>query len=133
MLRAVGPRDYPGTHVNPCWRSPIPAPLPHDDLPLFAQAPRRDAPPAPEAPSAPPQRPRGLAAAAASIAAWADDEPDALPGPDEGELPPELVEDPLRADLRRWFGHDDFRPGQREVIEAVLGGRDALAVLPTGG
>lgn len=31
------------------------------------------------------------------------------------------------------FGHPGFRPGQREPIEAVIGGRDALVVLPTGG
>jgi ATP-dependent DNA helicase RecQ len=31
------------------------------------------------------------------------------------------------------FGHERFRSGQREVVEAVLAGRDALAVLPTGG
>jgi ATP-dependent DNA helicase RecQ len=30
------------------------------------------------------------------------------------------------------FGYQDFRPGQREVIEAVLQGRDVLAVMPTG-
>jgi ATP-dependent DNA helicase RecQ len=30
------------------------------------------------------------------------------------------------------FGHDAFRPGQEEVIRAVLDGRDALVVLPTG-
>ncbi len=35
--------------------------------------------------------------------------------------------------LRRTFGHDDFRPLQRRVIEPVLAGRDVLAVLPTGG
>lgn len=35
--------------------------------------------------------------------------------------------------LRARFGHDRFRPGQHEVIGAVLGGRDALAILPTGG
>lgn len=35
--------------------------------------------------------------------------------------------------LLRRFGHRSFRPGQREVVEAVLAGRDALAVLPTGG
>ncbi len=33
---------------------------------------------------------------------------------------------------RRW-GFSSFRPGQWEVIEAILAGRDALAVLPTGG
>ncbi|HEX9093327.1 MAG TPA: DEAD/DEAH box helicase, partial [Coriobacteriia bacterium] len=30
------------------------------------------------------------------------------------------------------FGHTSFRPGQREVIDAVLAGRDTLAVMPTG-
>jgi ATP-dependent DNA helicase RecQ len=30
------------------------------------------------------------------------------------------------------FGLEDFRPGQLEVIRAVLRGRDALAVMPTG-
>lgn len=31
------------------------------------------------------------------------------------------------------FGLASFRPGQREVIEAVLAGRDSLCVMPTGG
>jgi len=31
------------------------------------------------------------------------------------------------------FGVDTFRPGQRELIEAVLQDRDALGILPTGG
>ena len=30
------------------------------------------------------------------------------------------------------FGHRDFREGQREPIEAVLNGRDAVVVMPTG-
>ncbi|MBW3534695.1 MAG: ATP-dependent DNA helicase [Gemmatimonadetes bacterium] len=30
------------------------------------------------------------------------------------------------------FGYDAFRPGQREVIEAVMAGRDCIAVMPTG-
>ncbi len=34
--------------------------------------------------------------------------------------------------LRDVFGFDDFRPGQREVIDAVLEGRDCIAVMPTG-
>ena len=34
--------------------------------------------------------------------------------------------------LQDVFGFDDFRPGQLEVIEAVLGGRDCIAVMPTG-
>jgi ATP-dependent DNA helicase RecQ len=40
--------------------------------------------------------------------------------------------DALPAALAR-FGLDSFRPGQREVIETVLGGRDVLCVMPTGG
>ena len=41
--------------------------------------------------------------------------------------------DPLLATLGQHYGWDGFRPGQRPVIEALLEGRDALAVLPTGG
>ncbi len=35
--------------------------------------------------------------------------------------------------LHRYYGWDSFRSGQRPVIEALLSGRDCLAVLPTGG
>ncbi len=34
--------------------------------------------------------------------------------------------------LRRHFGHREFRPGQEEIVRAVLAGRDVLAVMPTG-
>ncbi|QQQ19799.1 DNA helicase RecQ [Brevundimonas vitis] len=47
-----------------------------------------------------------------------------------------LAPDPLtqaRATLERIWGHSDFRGLQAEVIAEVLAGRDALAVLPTGG
>jgi ATP-dependent DNA helicase RecQ len=44
-----------------------------------------------------------------------------------------LAADALLDGLRRHFGHDCFRPGQREVVEAVLQGRDAMVVMPTGG
>ena len=30
------------------------------------------------------------------------------------------------------FGHGDFRPGQRDAVEAALDGRDAVVLLPTG-
>jgi ATP-dependent DNA helicase RecQ len=35
--------------------------------------------------------------------------------------------------LRQHWGHQQFRPGQAEIINAVLAGHDALALLPTGG
>ncbi len=35
--------------------------------------------------------------------------------------------------LEKHWGHGRFRPGQWETVEAVLGGHDVLAVLPTGG
>ncbi|QEH32637.1 ATP-dependent DNA helicase RecQ [Aquisphaera giovannonii] len=39
----------------------------------------------------------------------------------------------LEKTLREQFGLAEFRPGQREAIEPVLGGRDVLCVMPTGG
>jgi ATP-dependent DNA helicase RecQ len=45
---------------------------------------------------------------------------------------PEPHGSPLERTLRDVFGFEAFRPGQREVIEAVLAGRDVLAVMPTG-
>jgi ATP-dependent DNA helicase RecQ len=41
--------------------------------------------------------------------------------------------DDLERTLRQQFGLERFRPGQREVIERVLDGRDVLCVMPTGG
>ena len=35
--------------------------------------------------------------------------------------------------LLEHFGHGQFRPGQREAVEAALAGRDSLVVMPTGG
>jgi len=40
--------------------------------------------------------------------------------------------DAAEAALRRVFGFAGFRPGQREIVEAVLGGDDVLALMPTG-
>jgi ATP-dependent DNA helicase RecQ len=34
--------------------------------------------------------------------------------------------------LRATFGFDAFRPGQTEIVAAILDGRDVLAVMPTG-
>jgi ATP-dependent DNA helicase RecQ len=47
----------------------------------------------------------------------------------DGVFEPALLE----STLSREFGFSSFRPGQRELIGAVLQGRDALGVLPTGG
>ena len=35
--------------------------------------------------------------------------------------------------LKKYWGHDHFRPLQREIVQAVLDRRDTLALLPTGG
>ena len=40
--------------------------------------------------------------------------------------------DQARSALKQHFGYETFRPGQEGVVEAVLAGRDALAVMPTG-
>ena len=36
------------------------------------------------------------------------------------------------AALKRYFGYDGFRPGQKKIVEAIMEGRDALAIMPTG-
>ena len=43
----------------------------------------------------------------------------------------------LESELNRFyketFGYQQFRPGQEEIIDTVLSGRDCLVVMPTGG
>ncbi len=45
---------------------------------------------------------------------------------------PTISERQARAHLRDLFGHHTFQPGQWEPIRAILQGRDALVVMPTG-
>ena len=39
----------------------------------------------------------------------------------------------LSAALKKFFGFDSYRPGQRAIVADVLAGRDVLAIMPTGG
>ncbi len=63
---------------------------------------------------------------------------DGVPGSSAIRLPPCLhwflsrMKSQLPTLLKSVFGYDTFRAQQREIMEAGLAGRDALAVLPTG-
>jgi hypothetical protein len=48
-------------------------------------------------------------------------------------MPPASEPAPAEDVLRRYFGVAGFRPGQREALDALLAGEDALVILPTGG
>lgn len=37
-----------------------------------------------------------------------------------------------KSTLKHYFGYDSFRGGQEEVVNAILEGRDVLAIMPTG-
>ena len=39
----------------------------------------------------------------------------------------------LLGPLKRHFGHDRFRPLQREIVQDALAGRDVFVLMPTGG
>ncbi len=58
--------------------------------------------------------------------------------PDSPRIPRVTLPTDQRTDeavrvLRRVFGYDAFRGNQREIIEQVIGGGDALVLMPTGG
>ncbi|MDR2977615.1 MAG: DNA helicase RecQ [Streptococcaceae bacterium] len=38
----------------------------------------------------------------------------------------------LEEELKKYFGFDNFRAGQRQIVEQVLEGQDTLGILPTG-
>ncbi len=55
-----------------------------------------------------------------------------MPATGHSAAPPATLAD-AQATLQRLFGYPDFRKPQKPAVEAVLAGRDALVVLPTGG
>ncbi len=40
---------------------------------------------------------------------------------------------PIHRALKHFFGYDNFRLNQQSIIEAVLNGKDVMAIMPTGG
>jgi ATP-dependent DNA helicase RecQ len=46
---------------------------------------------------------------------------------------PETANRPALDTLRRVFGYDTFRGNQQDIVEHVIGGGDALVLMPTGG
>ena len=55
------------------------------------------------------------------------------PIPDPHALESPALESPALAVLRQTFGYDQFRAPQAEVVETLIGGGDALVLMPTGG
>jgi ATP-dependent DNA helicase RecQ len=43
------------------------------------------------------------------------------------------MQDNLEAILKQYWGYDQFRPQQKDIINSVLSGKDTIALLPTGG
>lgn len=43
------------------------------------------------------------------------------------------VKENIASLLKTNFGYDSFRPNQEKIIEELLAGKDAVAIMPTGG
>ncbi|MFO7807253.1 MAG: RecQ family ATP-dependent DNA helicase [Candidatus Moraniibacteriota bacterium] len=39
----------------------------------------------------------------------------------------------LEKELKKYFNFKEFRPGQKEIVEAIINNRDTVALMPTGG
>ncbi len=48
------------------------------------------------------------------------------------ELEIEIMLTKARVILKKFYGYDEFRPGQAKVIGSLLGGKDTVAIMPTG-
>jgi ATP-dependent DNA helicase RecQ len=44
-----------------------------------------------------------------------------------------IFDEPLKNALKRYWGYDEFRPKQEEIVRNILDGRDVCVVMPTGG
>ena len=58
---------------------------------------------------------------------------DQSPPPQPPPAQPPVTPQRVRAALDEVFGFRRFRPNQREIVQAILAGRDVFAVMPTGG
>ena len=59
-----------------------------------------------------------------------DKSPPTLPSPATARASGE--DDAASRVLREIFGHNAFRPGQREIVDTILAGQDVLAIMPAG-
>src|SRR3989344_6627953 len=39
----------------------------------------------------------------------------------------------MKNTLKKYFGYEEFKPLQKEIIEQVLSGKDCVVLMPTGG
>jgi ATP-dependent DNA helicase RecQ len=51
---------------------------------------------------------------------------------EEGAAPDGPSVEELKAVLKRYWGHNNFRPRQLEIIQSVIWGKDVVALMATG-